>query len=93
MNGGFAESQVGQGLVPRLLVYSLTINPLVFSFHKMASFKTTYKYLVVILLGFIIFLVDFYEVADPITSEIVLFIISILKAGYFIYFVFRKILF
>jgi len=57
----------------------------------MTHFKTTYKYLAVILAGLIIFLFDYYELAQPFTNEIVLFVISILKAAYFIYFVFRSI--
>ena len=57
----------------------------------MTHFKTTYKYLAVILIGFFIFLLDYYELTNPFTSEIVLFIINISKSIYFIYFVFRTI--
>lgn len=57
----------------------------------MVHFKTTYKYLAVILAGLAIFLLDYYELANPDADEIVLFIISILKGAYFIYFVFRTI--
>lgn len=57
----------------------------------MVQFKTTYKYLAVILIGLFVFLLDYYELANPVTSEIVLFIINISKSVYFIYFVFRTI--
>lgn len=57
----------------------------------MVPLKTTYKYLAVILIGFIIFLLDYYEMASAITNEIILAIISISKSAYFIYFVFRTI--
>lgn len=57
----------------------------------MVPLKTTYKYLAVILIGFVIFLLDYYELASAITNEIILAIISISKSVYFIYFVFRTI--
>ena len=57
----------------------------------MAHIKSTYKYLAVILVGSIIFFLDYFELTNPVTNEIVLFIISILKSVYFIYFVFRTI--
>ena len=57
----------------------------------MTHFKTTYKYVTVIFIGLIIFLLDYYELANPVTSEIILFALSILKAAYFIYFVFKTI--
>jgi uncharacterized membrane protein (UPF0182 family) len=57
----------------------------------MIHFKTTYKYFTVIFIGFIIFLLDYYELANSVTNEIILFVLSISKAAYFIYFVFRTI--
>lgn len=53
--------------------------------------KSTYKYLIVILVGFLIFLLDYFELANGGGSEILLSIVSLLKACYFIYFVFRTI--
>lgn len=57
----------------------------------MLHVKSTYKYLAVILTGFLIFLLDYYQLANPTTSEVVLFAISLFKSAYFIYFVFRTI--
>lgn len=57
----------------------------------MVHIKTTYQYLVVIVMGLIIFLIDYYELANPNTNEIILFAISVAKSGYFIYFVFKTI--
>ncbi len=57
----------------------------------MLHFKSTYKYLAVILIGFFIFLLDYYQLANPTTNEIVLLVISLFKSAYFIYFVFRTI--
>lgn len=57
----------------------------------MAQIKTAYKYFTVILIGFFIFLLDYYELANPGTREMVLFGLSVLKAAYFIYFVFNTI--
>lgn len=57
----------------------------------MAHIKSTYKYLIVILIGFFIFLIDYYELADPVNNEVILLILSIAKAAYFIFFVFRTI--
>lgn len=57
----------------------------------MTHFKTTYKYIAVIFFGLFIFLLDYFELANPFTNEIVLFIISVLKSAYFVYFVFNTI--
>ncbi len=57
----------------------------------MAHFKTTYKYLLVIVGGLIVFLIDYYELTNPLTNKIVLVTISLSKAAYLIYFVFRTI--
>lgn len=57
----------------------------------MAHFKSTYKYLAVILFGLAIFLLDYFELANPASNEVLLFVLSILKSAYFIYFVFRSI--
>jgi hypothetical protein len=57
----------------------------------MAHVKTTYKYAIVILIGLLIFLADFFELANPIANEIILFTICIFKAAYFIRFVFQQI--
>ncbi len=57
----------------------------------MSHVKSTYKYLLVILIGISIFLLDYFELANRNGSEIILLVISLLKAGYFIYFVFRTI--
>lgn len=57
----------------------------------MAHIKSTYKYLAVILLGLLIFLLDYYELANPVTSEVLLFVLSLAKAAYFIFYVFQTI--
>lgn len=57
----------------------------------MFHFKTAYKYIIVILVGVLIFLLDYFELTNPLTREIILFILSILKAAYFINFVFTSI--
>ena len=57
----------------------------------MSHVKSTYKYLIIILFGISIFLLDYFELANRNGSEIILSVISLLKAGYFIYFVFRTI--
>jgi hypothetical protein len=57
----------------------------------MTQVKTTYKFATVILVGLIIFLADLFELANPYVNEIILFVISIFKAAYFIRFVFRQI--
>lgn len=57
----------------------------------MVHFKTAYKYIIVILVGILIFLLDYFELADPLTREVILFVLSIIKAAYFIYFVFTSI--
>ena len=53
--------------------------------------NSIYKYLIVIGLGLAIFLVDYFELVNTLSSEIVLLILSLLKSGYFIFFVFRTI--
>ncbi len=58
---------------------------------SMAHVRSTYKYLAVILIGLFIFLLDYYELANPVTDEFLLFILSIAKSAYFIYFVFKTI--
>lgn len=57
----------------------------------MGHLKSTYKYLLVIGIGLIIFLLDYFELANNLSNEIVLSAISLLKAAYFIFFVFRTI--
>lgn len=58
---------------------------------KMTHIKSTYKYFAVILLGLLIFLLDYYGLADPVINEVLLFALSIAKAAYFIFFVFQTI--
>lgn len=53
--------------------------------------KSTYKYLFVIITGIGIYFLDYFELANPLANEILLSFISLLKAAYFIYFVFRTI--
>ena len=55
------------------------------------SLRHIYRYSGVIILGIVIFFLDYYELTNPIVNEFVLFSISILKAGYFIYFVVTQI--
>ena len=57
----------------------------------MQHVKSTYKYLIVIGIGLSIFLLDYFELVNTLSNEIVLSLLSLLKAGYFIYFVFRTI--
>ncbi len=57
----------------------------------MNHLKSIYKYIIVILIGISIFLLDYFEVANRNGNEIILSVISLLKACYFIYFVFRTI--
>jgi uncharacterized membrane protein len=57
----------------------------------MAHIKATYKYFIVIIIGLSIFMLDYYGLADPFTNEILLFVLSIGKAAYFIFFVFQTI--
>lgn len=57
----------------------------------MHHLKSTYKYLIVIGIGLAIFLVDYFELINTLSNEIVLAVLSLLKAGYFIFFVFRTI--
>lgn len=91
-DGQFGSKAVGyfSAMVTGFSIFNI-YKALTFLFNAMAHFKTTYKYLAVILAGLIIFLLDYHELANSVTSEIVLFIISIVKAVYFIYFVFRTI--
>jgi len=53
--------------------------------------NTSYKYLTVISLGFIIFILDYWELTDPFTNEILLFGISAAKSVYFIGYTFSNI--
>lgn len=57
----------------------------------MAHFKSIYKYLFVVIIGIGIYFLDSLELTNPVTNEVILSLVSILKAGYFIYFVFRTI--
>ena len=57
----------------------------------MAQVKTTYKYAIVILIGLLVFLADFFELANPVVNEIILLTICIFKSSYFIWFVFQQI--
>jgi hypothetical protein len=57
----------------------------------MAQLKHVYKFGFVILIGAAVFLLDYYELANILYSEIILFCISLLKSGYFIYFAFDRI--
>lgn len=52
---------------------------------------TTYKYLTVIGLGFIVFMLDYLELVNPVVREVVLFIVSAGKSAYFIWFTFSNI--
>ena len=47
--------------------------------------------IVVILLGVIIFLLDYYEQIGPLANEITLFLLTIGKSAYFIFLTFRRI--
>ena len=57
----------------------------------MSHIKATYSFLIVIVVGFLLFLSDFLELASPVVNESILFAICIFKAGYFTRFVFRQI--
>lgn len=57
----------------------------------MAHIQTVYKYLAVIALGFIVFLIDYWELTNPVFSEMLLFGVSVAKSAYFIAFTFRSI--
>ena len=57
----------------------------------MEHLKSIYKYLFVIITGIVIYFLDYFELANPVANEIILSVISLLKAAYFIYFVFRTI--
>ena len=57
----------------------------------MGHLKSTYKYLFVVITGIGIYFLDYFELANPLVNEILLSFISLLKAAYFIYFVFRTI--
>lgn len=57
----------------------------------MSSLKTTYKFAIVIFVGFLIFLADFFNLDKPFANEIFLLIICIFKSSYFIWFVFGQI--
>ena len=57
----------------------------------MHNIKTTYKFAIVIIVGFIIFLTDLFDLATPAANEIMLFAICVFKAIYFIQFVFHQI--
>jgi hypothetical protein len=75
-----------------VLLGSIDHSPLtIHANYKMSHIKTIYKFLIVILVGLLIFLADLFELASPIANEVVLFAICIFKASYFIRFVFRQI--
>lgn len=57
----------------------------------MVHVKPTYKYFAVIFIGLLIFFLDYYELTNPVINEALLFVISIAKSVYFIYFVFKTI--
>jgi hypothetical protein len=57
----------------------------------MTGAKSYYQYASVILVGIVIFLLDYYELANNVLNEIILFAVGILKSGYFFYFVFSRI--
>lgn len=57
----------------------------------MIHIKSTYIYITIIVLGLLVFLFDYYELIDPVISEYLLFVISLTKATYFIYLVFKTI--
>lgn len=57
----------------------------------MIQASTTYKYLAVIGLGFIIFMLDYLELANPFVNEVLLFCVSAAKSAYFIWFTFSNI--
>lgn len=57
----------------------------------MSHFRTTLQFGVVIVLGFLVFLLDYWEIANPIVNEMVLFVISVSKSGYFIWFTLSSI--
>ena len=53
--------------------------------------NTTYKYLVVIGLGFVIFMLDYLELTNPFANEVLLFCVSASKSAYFIWYTFSNI--
>lgn len=57
----------------------------------MTHLRTTYKYLTVIALGFLVFMLDFLELASPFVNEVLLFGVSAAKSAYFIWFTFSNI--
>ena len=48
--------------------------------------NTTYKYLTVIALGFLVFMLDYLELANPLVNEILLLLVCVGKSAYFIWF-------
>ncbi|MDB5232260.1 MAG: ion transporter [Chitinophagaceae bacterium] len=57
----------------------------------MPHLRATYKFAIIILIGLLIFLSDFFELANPLSNEIILFAICFFKVNYFMRFVFRQI--
>lgn len=53
--------------------------------------KNTIQPILVIALGTVIFLLDYYEKISPFANEIVLFLLSVGKSGYFIFVTFSRI--
>ena len=53
--------------------------------------RAFYRYAVVIVAGIIIFLLDHYGLSNDMLNEIILFVVNVIKSGYFIYFVFVRI--
>jgi len=57
----------------------------------MVHFRTTFKFGVVIVLGFLVFLLDYWEITNPFFNELALLVISVSKSGYFIWFTLSNI--
>lgn len=53
--------------------------------------REVWPFVIVILLGSVIFLADYYEMANPFTREVVLAIVSMVKSAWFVRFVMRRI--
>lgn len=57
----------------------------------MLGLKIAYKYLIIILVGMVIFLLDWYNESGSFLNESILIIAGLLKSVYFIYFTFNRI--
>lgn len=53
--------------------------------------RQVWPFLVMLLVGTLIFLADYYEVANPFEREVVLTIVSVVKSGWFVRFVIQRI--